>query len=59
MPHPADSGAPQVHLSIGDEPLSVKAGRVCVVADPADGLDLIAQETVDALTSARRRGQAA
>jgi hypothetical protein len=51
----AELGVPTIHLSIGAEPLSVEASRVCVLADPADGLDLIAQQTVDALTAAVRR----
>jgi Mg-chelatase subunit ChlD len=51
----AELGAPTVHLSIGAEPLSVEASRVCVLTDPADGLELIAQHTVDALTAAHRR----
>jgi hypothetical protein len=49
----ADLGVPTIHLSIGAEPLSVEASRVCVLTDPADGLDVIAQHTVDALSAAR------
>jgi hypothetical protein len=48
-----------MHLSIGAEPLSVEASRVCVLTDPADGLDLIAQHTVDALTARHRRPRTA
>jgi Mg-chelatase subunit ChlD len=51
----AELGAPTIHLSIGAEPLSVEASRICVLTDPADGLDVIAQHTVDALTAAHRR----
>ncbi|MGH2949856.1 MAG: hypothetical protein ACRDPC_26945, partial [Solirubrobacteraceae bacterium] len=51
----AELGAPTIHLSIGAEPLSVEASRICVLSDPADGLDVIAQHTVDALTAAHRR----
>jgi hypothetical protein len=51
----AELGVPTIHLSIGAEPLSVEASRVCVLTDPADGLDLIAQHTVEALTAAHRR----
>jgi Mg-chelatase subunit ChlD len=51
----AELGVPTIHLSIGTEPLSVEATRVCVLTDPADGLDLIAQHTVEALTAAHRR----
>jgi hypothetical protein len=51
----AELGAPTIHLSIGAEPLSVEASRVCVLTEPADGMELIAQHTVDALTAAHRR----
>jgi hypothetical protein len=51
----AELGVPTIHLSIGAEPLSVEATRICVLSDPADGLDLIAQHTVEALTTAHRR----
>jgi hypothetical protein len=51
----AELGVPTIHLSIGAEPLSVEATRICVLTDPADGLDLIAQHTVEALTAAHRR----
>jgi Mg-chelatase subunit ChlD len=49
----ADLGVPTIHLSIGAEPLAVEAGRICVLTDPADGLDVIAQHTVEALNAAR------
>jgi hypothetical protein len=52
-------GAPTIHLSIGAEPLSVEASRICVLTDPADGLDVIAQHTVEELTAAHRRRPAA
>jgi hypothetical protein len=55
----AELGVPTIHLSIGAEPLSVEASRVCVLTDPADGLDVIAQHTVEALTAAHRRRLAA
>jgi Mg-chelatase subunit ChlD len=48
-------GVPTIHLSIGVEPLAVEASRICVLTDPADGLHLIAQHTVDALTATHRR----
>ena len=35
----AELGVPTIHLSIGAEPLSVEASRICVLTDPADGLD--------------------
>src|SRR3954464_6236108 len=49
----AELGVPTIPLSIGAEPLSVEASRVCVLTDPADGLDVIAQHTVDPLSAAR------
>ena len=55
----AELGAPTIHLSIGAEPLSVEATRICVLTDPADGLDLIVQHTVEALTAAHRRRRSA
>ena len=51
----AELGAPTIHLSIGAERLSVEASRVCVLTDPADGLEVIAQHSVEALTAAHRR----
>jgi hypothetical protein len=47
----AELGVPTIHLSIGAEPLSVEASRICVLSDPADGLDVIAQHTVEALSA--------
>jgi hypothetical protein len=47
----AELGAPTIHLSIGAEPLSVEASRICVLV----GLDVIAQHTVGALTAAHPR----
>jgi Mg-chelatase subunit ChlD len=55
----AELGVPTIHLSIGAEPLSVEASRICVLTDPADGLDVIAQHTVEALSAARRAHPAA
>ena len=51
----AELGVPTIHLSIGAEPLSVQASRVCVLTDPAEGLDIIAQDTVQALNASSRR----
>ena len=51
----AEHGVPTIHLSIGAEPLSVEAGRICVLTDPADALDLIAADTVAALPPPPRR----
>lgn len=50
----AELGAPTIHLSIGAEPLSVEASRICVLADPAGGLDIVARDTVAALTASGR-----
>jgi hypothetical protein len=55
----AELGVPTIHLSIGAEPLSVEASRICVLTDPADGLDVIARHTVEALSAARRPRAAA
>lgn len=58
----AELGVPTIHLSIGAPPLSVEAERVCVIADPADVLDIVATDTVEALrgaASGRRRTPAA
>jgi hypothetical protein len=55
----AELGVPTIHLSIGAEPLSVEASRICVLTDPADGLDVIAQHTVDALSAPRTARSAA
>jgi Mg-chelatase subunit ChlD len=48
-------GVPTIHISIGCEPLSVEAARVSVITDPADSLDVIAADTVDALRATHRR----
>jgi hypothetical protein len=55
----AELDVPTIHLSIGAKPLSVEASRVCVLSDPADGLNVIAEHTVDALTAAHRQQRAA
>jgi Mg-chelatase subunit ChlD len=47
-------GVPVVHISIGIAPLSVEADRVVVIADPADAMDLVAADTVQALRARRR-----
>jgi Mg-chelatase subunit ChlD len=51
----AELAVPTIHLSIGAEPLSVEASRVCVLTDPAEGLDVIAEDAVQALTARHRR----
>ena len=45
----ASVGVPTIHIAIGCEPLSVQADRISVITDPADALDIVAQDTVDAL----------
>jgi hypothetical protein len=48
-------GVPTIHLSIGTlPPLCVEADRVCVLDDPASAMDVIANDTIEAL----RRGPA-
>lgn len=47
----ADHGVPTIHIAIGIAPLSVEADRIVVIHDPADALDQIAADTVDALRS--------
>ena len=52
-----EQGVPTIHISIGMEPLSVEADRVVVIQDPADALDIIARDTVEALKTQGTRGQ--
>jgi hypothetical protein len=51
----AELGVPTIHISIGIEPLSVEASRICVIVDPADVSEIIGRETVDALQAKRGR----
>jgi Mg-chelatase subunit ChlD len=51
----AEHGVPTIHMSIGIEPLAVECDRIHVISDPADALDRIAADTVDALSAATRR----
>ena len=51
----AEHGVPTIHLAIGIEPLGVECDRIHVITDPADALDRIAADTVDALRAATRR----
>jgi len=51
----AAGGVPTIHIGIGCQPLSVEATRVSVITDPADSLDVIASDTVDALRATHRR----
>jgi len=48
-------GVPTVHLAIGGEPLAVEADRITVIQDPADAMDIVGRDTVDALKARRRR----
>ena len=48
-------GVPTLHISIGIQPLSVDADRISVIQDPAEAMDIVAADTVEALR-ARRRG---
>ena len=50
-----DLGVPVVHISIGLEPLSVEAGRVVTITDPASAMDIVAADTVAALRARRGR----
>ena len=51
----AEHDVPTIHLAIGIEPLGVECDRIHVITDPADALDRIAADTVDALRAATRR----
>ncbi|WP_028064665.1 vWA domain-containing protein [Solirubrobacter soli] len=51
----ADHGVPTIHIAIGAAPLSVEADRIVVITDPADALDQIAADTVEALRAASGR----
>ena len=50
-----DLGAPTLHISIGIQPLSVDADRITVIQDPAEAMDIVAADTVEALRARRRR----
>ena len=51
-----EQGVPTLHISIGPlAPLSVDADRISVISDPADALDIVARDTVDALKTASRK----
>lgn len=50
----AELGVPTIHIAIGIEPLSIEADRVCVIEDPADALDVVADDTVAALEAQAR-----
>jgi hypothetical protein len=50
-----DLGVPTLHIAIGPlAPLSVDADRISVISDPADALDIVARDTVEALADAVR-----
>jgi hypothetical protein len=46
---------PVVHIEIGYPALVVEGDSVVTVTDPFEGVDQIAQQTVDALKARRRR----
>jgi Mg-chelatase subunit ChlD len=50
----AGLGVPTIHISIGCEPLSVQADRISVISDPADALQIVADDTVGALLGGGR-----
>jgi len=51
-----EQGVPTLHISIGElPPLSVDADRISLIQDPADALDIVARDTVDALKKAAQR----
>ena len=52
-------GVPTIHISIGPlPPLSVEADRICVISDPATALDIVADDTVEALKTLGRAPRA-
>jgi Mg-chelatase subunit ChlD len=50
----AEQDVPTIHISIGAEPLSVEADRISVISDPADALDIVAADTVAAISGRGR-----
>lgn len=44
-----------VHISIGLEPLAVEADRIVTITDPAEAMDVIAANTIEALRVRRAR----
>jgi hypothetical protein len=50
-----DLGVPTLHISIGIQPLSVDAARITVIQDPAEAMDIVAADTVEALRARRRQ----
>ena len=48
-------GVPTIHISIGIAPLSVEADRIVVIDDPATAMDIIADDTVEALRRPAQR----
>jgi hypothetical protein len=53
----AEVNVPTIHIAIGIAPLSVECDRITVITDPAQALDHIAADTVDALTARRHGGR--
>jgi hypothetical protein len=48
-------GVPTLHLSLGAPPLAIDADRITVIQDPAECMDVVGRDTVDALKARRRR----
>ena len=51
----AEHDVPTIHLSLGSPPLSVDCERISVIRDPAQALDEIAADTIQALQLRGRR----
>jgi len=51
----AELGVPTIHIAVGEQPLSVEADRISVIQDPADALDIVARDTVQALRARTHR----
>lgn len=50
-----DLDVPTLHISIGIEPLAVECDRISVIDDPAEAMDIVGRDTVEALRARRRR----
>jgi Mg-chelatase subunit ChlD len=48
-------GVSVLHIAIGYPPLAVEADAITVITDPAEAMDIIAADTVQALRARRRR----
>jgi hypothetical protein len=52
-------GVPVIHIALLHEPLSVRASRITVIADPADALEIVAADTVQMIQQGPRALRAA